>query len=69
MLDKEFAVGLGYSNLARHLGSRQHFKHWCLAAFGEADDAEAWLAFAGTFAATFPGALAPVRAARVRRGV
>ena len=28
MPDKEFGVGRGYSNLARHLGSRQHWKHW-----------------------------------------
>ena len=52
--DKEFAVGRGYSNMTRHLASRTHFKHWRLAAFGEADDAEAWLVFAATVRA-LPG--------------
>ena len=61
--DKEFAVGRGYSNMTRHLASRTHFKHWRLAAFGEADDAEAWLVFAAKVR-SLPG-VSPARA-RVR---
>jgi hypothetical protein len=56
--DKEFKVGGAVSNLARHLGTRQHWNQWRLAAHGEAQPTEAaWLAFA----ASLPGALAPRR--------
>ena len=45
--DKEFAVGRGSSNLARHLGSRQHWKHW-REAHGAQPTEAAWLAFAAS---------------------
>ena len=44
--DKQFKVGHGSSNLALHLGTRQHWNQWRLAAHGEAQPTEAaWLAF------------------------
>ena len=58
--DKECRIGMGATNLARHLGSRQHWKHWRLVAFGEAQPTEAdWLAFAAS------APLAPMRAGRM----
>ena len=48
-LDQECSVGLAYSNLARHLGSRRHWSHWRLLAFGDAQPtAAAWVAFLAT---------------------
>ena len=50
-------VGLSFRAVARHLASRQHWKHWRLVAFGEAQPTEAaWLAFR----ATVPAAVAPM---------
>ena len=47
--DKELCVGRGFSNVARHLGTRQHWKHWRLVAFGEAQPSDAaWHAFAAS---------------------
>ena len=58
--DKECRVGRDASNLARHLATRRHWKHWRFAAFGEAQPTEAaWLAWA----ASLPGAVAPRRRA------
>ena len=48
--DKECRIGMGATNLARHLGSRQHWKHCRLVAFGEAQPTmEAWRAFAAAW--------------------
>ena len=48
--DKECRIGMGATNLARHLGSRQHWEHWRLVAFGEAQPTmEAWRAFAAAW--------------------
>ena len=59
--EKECHIGRSFSGLARHLASRQHWKHWRLVAFGEAQPTEAaWLAFA----ASLPRELAP-RARRI----
>ena len=59
MQNKQCRVGPGASNLARHLGSRQHWKHWRLAAFGEAQPTmAAWLAFV----ASLPGGVVPLSA-------
>ena len=33
---EEYRVGMGFQNIARHLVSRNHWKHWRLVAFGEA---------------------------------
>ena len=60
--DKEYDVGRGAANLARHLASRRHFKHWQVMSVGEADDEAAWLAFA----ASLPGDVAPMPASRRR---
>ena len=47
--EKECHIGRSFSSLARHLASRQPWKHWRLVAFGEAQPTEAeWLAFAAT---------------------
>ena len=53
--DKEFPVGRGSSNLARHLATRQHWKHW-REAHGAQPTEAAWLAFA----ASLPGGWAPM---------
>ena len=53
--DKEFAVGRSYINLARHLGSRQHWIHW-REAHGAQPTEAAWLAFG----ASLPGRWAPL---------
>ena len=56
--EKECHIGRSFSGLARHLASRQHWKHWRLVAFGEAQPTEAaWVAFA----ASLPGEIAPQR--------
>ena len=58
--DKERRVGHCFSNVACHLSSRQHWKHWRLVAFGEAQPTEAeWLAFAAS------APLAQMRAGRM----
>ena len=46
---KEYDVGRTFSNVARHLASRKHWRHWRLVAFGEAHPTEAaWQAFAAS---------------------
>ena len=50
--DKERGVGRAFIHVACHLTSRNHWKHWRLVAFGEAQPTEAaWRAFAATIAA------------------
>ena len=45
-LDKECRVGQAFSNVKLHLATRQHWAHWRLRAFGDAEPtAAAWLAF------------------------
>ena len=56
--DKECGVGRAFTNVARHLASRGHWKHWRLVAFGEPQPTNAeWLAFQ----ATLPGEMASAR--------
>ena len=55
MPDKECTVGRGSSNLARHLGTRQHWIHR-REAHGAQPTEAAWLAFA----ASLPGGWAPL---------
>ena len=49
MPDKACRSGTAFSNLARHLASHAHWKHWRLVAFGEEQPMEAeWVAFQAT---------------------
>ena len=61
--DKEFVVGRGYMNIAHHLTSTKHWKHWRHVAFGEAQPTvAAWHAFA----ASLPGGISRTFGARRR---
>ena len=59
--EKECHIGRSFSGLARHLASRQHWKHWRLVAFGEAQAAQPTEAVWVAFAASLPGEIAPQR--------
>ena len=47
--ERELRVGTAFLNLAHHLASPKHWKHWRLVAHGEAQPTEAaWQAFAAS---------------------
>ena len=54
----ERVVGQAFSAVVRHMASRDHWNHWRLVAFGEAQPTEAaWVAYQ----ATLPGWATPMR--------